>query len=59
MHQHTVELNFQVDILKASLFKSGQNGDKALGDVSLEGFALDFAMAQYVMDVDIKLRYVP
>lgn len=57
MHQHTIELAFHVDTLRASLFKSSASGEKALGDVSFHGFALAFDMAQYVMNVNITLRY--
>ncbi|KAH9950347.1 vacuolar protein sorting-associated protein 13 [Amylocystis lapponica] len=56
LHQHIFELNFQVDILRASIFRSTADGnERALGDVTLERFVLGFAMAKYVMTVDINL----
>ena len=58
LHQHTFELNFQVDHLRVSISKSGADGgEKPLGDVSLERFALVFALAKFDMNVDINLRY--
>ncbi|TCD71537.1 hypothetical protein EIP91_008918 [Steccherinum ochraceum] len=56
IHQHTVEISFQVDTLRASLFRStNDNGERELGNVSLSRFALDFAMEKYVMSVDVNL----
>jgi vacuolar protein sorting-associated protein 13A/C len=52
------ELNFQVDHLRASISKSDTDGgEKPLGDVSLERFALVFALARFDMDVNVNLRY--
>jgi vacuolar protein sorting-associated protein 13A/C len=57
LRQHIFELNFQVDNLQASLSKHGNNGEKPLGDVTFDHFALTFAMAKYDMNVDVNLRY--
>ncbi|CAL1695807.1 unnamed protein product [Somion occarium] len=57
LHQHIFELNFQVDALRASLFRSTNDGnEKEVGNVSFERFSLDFSMAKYVMNVDVNLR---
>ncbi|KZT02705.1 vacuolar protein sorting-associated protein 13 [Laetiporus sulphureus 93-53] len=59
LHQHLVEFNFQVDVLRASLYKSTvDGGERAMGDVAFERFALAFSMAKYVMTVDINLSSV-
>ena len=60
MHQHVVEINFKVDKLRASLYKSVQDGsEKPLGDVAFQGFVLEYAMEKYVMKVGVNLRYGP
>ena len=52
-----VEIDFKVDTLRASLFKSSQDGsEKPLGNVAFQGFGLEFAMEQYVMKVGVNLR---
>ncbi|KAJ7634302.1 vacuolar protein sorting-associated protein 13 [Mycena polygramma] len=57
LHQHIFELNFQVDNLRASLAKTASDGvEKPLGDVTLERFALVFALAKFDMKVDVNLR---
>ncbi|RDX55846.1 vacuolar protein sorting-associated protein 13 [Lentinus brumalis] len=57
IHQHVVEIDFKVDALRASLYKSAPDGtERSLGDLALEGFALDFAMEKYVMKVGVNLR---
>ncbi|GLB36151.1 putative vacuolar protein sorting-associated protein [Lyophyllum shimeji] len=57
LRQHIFELNFQVDNLRAAIFRSMADGvEKALGDVSFERFMLAFALAKYDMKVDISLR---
>ncbi|KAJ7487596.1 vacuolar protein sorting-associated protein 13 [Mycena galericulata] len=57
LHQHIFELNFQVDILRASLAKTGSDGaERPLGDVTFQRFALVFALAKYDMKVDVNLR---
>ncbi|KZT30580.1 vacuolar protein sorting-associated protein 13 [Neolentinus lepideus HHB14362 ss-1] len=56
LHQHTFEFNFSVDEFRVSLFKSNSEGERAMGDLNLEGFALAFAMAKYNMQVDVNLR---
>ncbi|KAM5536198.1 hypothetical protein V8D89_010097 [Ganoderma adspersum] len=57
LHQHVVEIDFKVDTLRASLFKSSQDGsEKPLGNVAFQGFGLGFAMEQYVMKVGVNLR---
>jgi vacuolar protein sorting-associated protein 13A/C len=56
LHQHTFELAFSVDQLKVLVSKSTGGQEKALGDLSLERFALDFALAKYDMQVDVRLR---
>ncbi|KAJ7293574.1 vacuolar protein sorting-associated protein 13 [Mycena rebaudengoi] len=59
LHQHIFELNFQVDNLRASLAKTGSDGvEKPLGDVTLQRFALVFALAKFDMKVDVNLRSV-
>ncbi|KAF9652010.1 vacuolar protein sorting-associated protein 13 [Thelephora ganbajun] len=59
IHQHTFELNFQVQKLRAALFRSTGNGtERPLGDVTFERFSLAFALAKYDMSVDIDLRSV-
>lgn len=59
LRQHIFELNFQVDKLRASLSKSdGNGGEKPLGDVTFDNFALAFALAKYDMKVDVNLRYL-
>ena len=54
--QHVVEVNFRVDTLRVSLFRSFDGSEKALGEVSFEHFALAFALAKYTMTVDVNLR---
>ncbi|TBU65089.1 vacuolar protein sorting-associated protein 13 [Dichomitus squalens] len=59
LHQHVVEVNFKVDTLRASLYKSAQDGsEKPLGDVAFQGFGLEYAMEKYVMKVGVNLRSV-
>ncbi|KZT65144.1 vacuolar protein sorting-associated protein 13 [Daedalea quercina L-15889] len=59
LHQHVVEFHFSVDVLRACLLKSGSDGvEKAMGDVSLSQFGLVFAMAKYVMTVDVHLSSI-
>lgn len=55
MHQRSFELNFAVDTLRASIFKSQPDGEKPLGDVSFNQFALTFGLEKYDMTVDINL----
>lgn len=57
-HQQLFQLNFKVGVLQASLFKSTGNSERALGDLKLEGFALSFEMAKYVMKVNVQLRSI-
>ena len=56
LRQHIFELNFRVDELKASLFKTVGGTEKLLGNVSFDQFALAFALAKYDMQVDVNLR---
>ncbi|KAI8995643.1 vacuolar protein sorting-associated protein 13 [Trametes punicea] len=57
LHQHTVEIDFKVDTLRATLSKSSPDGtDKLLGDVAFQGFGLLYAMEKYVMKVDVNLK---
>ncbi|KAI0756975.1 vacuolar protein sorting-associated protein 13 [Daedaleopsis nitida] len=59
LHQHVVEIDFKVDTLRASLYKSAQDGtEKPLGNVAFQGFDLEYAMEKYVMKVDVNLRSV-
>lgn len=59
LRQHVFALNFQVNHLLVTLSKSdGVGGEKLLGDVSFDRFALGFTMAKYDMKVDVNLRYV-
>lgn len=59
MHQRTFELNFQVDTVRASISKSqGEDGEKPLGDLSFNQFALTFGLEKFDMTVDISLGYV-
>ncbi|KAJ3551176.1 hypothetical protein NM688_g4862 [Phlebia brevispora] len=54
--QHTVEVNFRVDTLRVSLFRSSDGSEKELGDISFDQFGLAFALARYTMTVDVNLR---
>ncbi|CCL98963.1 uncharacterized protein FIBRA_00971 [Fibroporia radiculosa] len=59
LHQHIFEFDFQVDVLRASLFQSSTDGaDRPMGDVTFERFSMMFTMAKYVMTVDISLSSV-
>ncbi|KAI0639418.1 vacuolar protein sorting-associated protein 13 [Trametes polyzona] len=59
LHQHVVEVDFKVDTLGATLYKSAPDGtEKPLGDVALQGFGLLYAMEKYVMKVDVNLKSV-
>ncbi|KAG2023495.1 hypothetical protein CC2G_001143 [Coprinopsis cinerea AmutBmut pab1-1] len=59
LHQRAFELEFRVGTLRASLSKTNREGiEKPLGELSLEGFALSFALYKYHMDVDVTLRSV-
>ena len=59
IHQHTFELNFHVQKLKAALSRSTSDGtERPLGDVTFERFSLAFALAKYDMSVNIDLRFV-
>ena len=52
-----VEIDFKVDTLRASLYKSAQDGtERPLGDVAFLGFGLTYAMEKYVMKVGVNLR---
>ncbi|KAK0233092.1 hypothetical protein IW262DRAFT_1304036 [Armillaria fumosa] len=57
IHQHIFDFDFRVDELKVSLYKAAaDNVEKALGNVSLDKFSLNFALAKYDMKVDVNLR---
>ncbi|PPQ64275.1 hypothetical protein CVT24_008413 [Panaeolus cyanescens] len=57
--QHTFEVDFKVDKLRATVSKSSSEGtEKRLGHLQLDGFSLTFALAKYDMDVDITLHSV-
>ncbi|KAF8873711.1 vacuolar protein sorting-associated protein 13 [Gymnopilus junonius] len=57
--QHTFELDFKVERLRAVIAKSSPDGvDKPLGDLHLEAFSLSFALAKYDMKMDINLSSV-
>ncbi|KAH7883589.1 vacuolar protein sorting-associated protein 13 [Phlebopus sp. FC_14] len=57
IRQHNFELNFEVDNLCASISKStSDRGEKLLGDVTLQGFRLAFALSKYNMNVDVNLQ---
>ncbi|KAF8761669.1 Vacuolar protein sorting-associated protein [Rhizoctonia solani] len=59
LHQHTVEFTFEVEKLQASLYKTAVDGtEKLLANTVLEGFALEFAMAMFTMNVDVSLRSI-
>ncbi|CAE6445232.1 unnamed protein product [Rhizoctonia solani] len=59
LHQHTVEFSFEVEKLQASLYKTAPDGtEKLLANTVLEGFALQFAMAMFNMDVGLSLRSI-
>jgi hypothetical protein len=48
-----------VDSLRASISKTHVDGnDRALGDLTLDRFALDFSLAKFDMEVNVKLQYV-
>ncbi|KAG8880371.1 hypothetical protein FRB97_000908 [Tulasnella sp. 331] len=56
IHQHMFEFAFEVQQLRASLFKSTSNApEKPLATVVLERFSLKFDMAKYNMNVDVAL----
>jgi vacuolar protein sorting-associated protein 13A/C len=58
LHQHIFELAFSVDQLRVLVSKTNSDSEeKLLGDVNLERFALDFALAKFDMQVDVRLRY--
>ncbi|EKM61051.1 uncharacterized protein PHACADRAFT_156217 [Phanerochaete carnosa HHB-10118-sp] len=56
MLQHIVEVDFRVDNLRASLYKSHEGVERELGNLTLEQFAMSFAMAKFTMAVDLSLR---
>ncbi|KAH9944371.1 vacuolar protein sorting-associated protein 13 [Epithele typhae] len=57
LHQHVVEIDFKVDTLRASLYKSASDGtEKPLGNVAFQGFGLTYSMEKFVMKVDVNLR---
>ena len=56
MLQHVVEVNFRVDTLRASLYKSHDGRERELGNVTLEQFSVAFAMAKFTMNVDMNLK---
>ncbi|KAH9937704.1 vacuolar protein sorting-associated protein 13 [Fomitopsis serialis] len=59
LHQHVVEFDFTVDVLRACLSRSGADGaEKAMGDVSFSQFGLVFSMAKHVMTVDVHLSSI-
>ncbi|KAF9459895.1 vacuolar protein sorting-associated protein 13 [Collybia nuda] len=59
LHQHSLELNFQVDHLKVEISKTSNAGvDKPIGSVSFEHFVLGFSLAKYDMKVVVNLRAV-
>jgi hypothetical protein len=59
LHQHFIEFDFQVYNLRVVISRSnGDGGERPLGDVSFDRFALSFAQTKFQMKVDIKLRYV-
>ncbi len=58
MHQATFVISFAVDKLQAVLSKSARDGtEKALGDVLLQDFGLNFTQRKYDMDIGIGLRW--
>ena len=56
MLQHVVEVDFRVDTLSASLYKSHLGTERELGRVSLDQFSVNFAMAKFTMSVDVNLQ---
>ncbi|CAE6434049.1 unnamed protein product, partial [Rhizoctonia solani] len=59
LHQHTVEFSFEVEKLQASLYKTAPDGtERLLANTVLEGFALQFAMAMFNMDVGVSLSSI-
>ncbi|PWN54382.1 hypothetical protein IE53DRAFT_157097 [Violaceomyces palustris] len=58
-HQKTFELNFVVDKLQASIYRSSSDAslpDKLLVEAVFEGFLLNLAIFPYHMEVDVGLR---
>ncbi|KAI0275069.1 vacuolar protein sorting-associated protein 13 [Gloeopeniophorella convolvens] len=56
IEQKMFELAFQVTTLRASLYKSqGAAGEKSLGHVSFDNFALLFSLAQHDIKVAVRL----
>lgn len=59
IHQRIFELDFEVDELRASLAKTGEDGiENSLGNVSFKDFALKFGLAKFDMRVDVHLGLV-
>lgn len=57
MRQHVVEVNFRVDTLRATVYKTYDDVERELGNVTLEQFSILFVVAKYTMEVDVRLRY--
>ncbi len=58
-HQKTFELEFVVDSLQGSIYRSATDPsqpDRLLVDARFEGFLLHLAVYPYHMDVDVGLR---
>ncbi|KAH6917385.1 vacuolar protein sorting-associated protein vps13 [Coprinopsis sp. MPI-PUGE-AT-0042] len=59
LRQRVFDLEFRVGTLNASVSKTSQDGvEKALGELSLDGFALFFSLYKYHMKVDVNLRSI-
>ncbi|TEB35046.1 hypothetical protein FA13DRAFT_1915662 [Coprinellus micaceus] len=58
LHQHSFELEFHVGVLRAALSKSTADGERPLGELTLQQFALTFGLAKFTMEVDVNLRSV-
>lgn len=44
-------------VLRAALSKSTADGERPLGELTLQQFALTFGLAKFTMEVDVNLRW--
>ncbi|KAL5518944.1 VPS13 [Sanghuangporus vaninii] len=59
VRQHQFEFSFRVDSLQATMSRTAADGsERALGNLVLDHFLLNFAMAKFEMKVDINLRAI-
>ncbi|EJD03959.1 vacuolar protein sorting-associated protein vps13 [Fomitiporia mediterranea MF3/22] len=59
IRQHQFELSFRVDSLQATISRTAEDGsERALGNLALDHFLLNFVLAKYEMKVDIDLKAI-